>query len=81
MTGDGPVPKDLAPGLLVVGAGALVAAFPGLFATMDEATDAVGSKRSDVQPTRWKVLLVRLVGVGIALGGVWFLVSTYGPGV
>lgn len=74
------IDQELALGLLVIGAGLLVAAFPGLFATMNETFDAVGSKRSDVEPTRWRVLLTRAVGVGIVLAGIWFLVTAYGIG-
>ena len=45
--------------IVAIGAGLLVAAFPGLLATMSESFDAVGSKRSGVEPTRWRVLSTR----------------------
>ena len=71
------IDQEFALGILVVCAGLIVTAFPGLFATMNEAFDAVGSKKSDVEPTRWKVLLTRVIGIGITLGGAWFLLTVY----
>lgn len=77
MTADALIDQELAIGILIIGAGLLLTAFPGLFATMDETFDAVGSTRSDVEPTWWRVQLTRIVGVGIVLAGGWFLVTTY----
>lgn len=59
----------------MVGAGLLLTVFPGQFATMNEASDAVGSERSGVAPAQRRVLFTRVIDVGIAPGGAWFLIA------
>ncbi len=77
MTAEPLLDQQLALGLLVIGGGLLVVAFPGPIATMNETFDAVGSTTTDVEPTRWRLLLTRAVGVGLVLAGGWHLVGGY----
>lgn len=48
------------------------ATIPYRMAKLEEAIDAIGSKRksSEVEPAEWKVLLTRIVGVLMVLYGV-----------
>lgn len=80
MAADALIEQDLALGLLMIGAGILVAAFPGPLAQLNETFDAVGSTRTDVEPTRWRLHLVRIVGLGLTIAGGWFLVTAYNLG-
>lgn len=75
MAADPLIDQRFAAGLLVIGGGHLLAAFPGPIATMNETIDIVGSERSgnQIQPSRWKLMLTRAVGIGIALAGGWYL--------
>jgi hypothetical protein len=43
------------------------------FARFEERIDAVGSKRSEVEPAEWKVSLTRLFGIAVALFGILIL--------
>lgn len=74
------IDPGLAAGLFFVGGGLLLAAFPGPVAVMDETFDAVGSTRSGepIQPSRWKLMVTRAVGVGITLAGGWYLLVLKG---
>lgn len=80
MAGEALIPQELALGFIVTGIGVLLAAFPGPIAAMDETLDAVGSKRSGerVEPSRWKLLLTRVFGVGIAILGISILLTYIG---
>ncbi len=51
--------------------------FPYRVAQLEERLDAIGSKRawSEVEPAEWKVLLTRVVAVGMLLVGTLGLLS------
>lgn len=64
-----------ATGALYVGAGAVVARWPYRIARFSERLDSRGSTRdwSEVEPSGWKVVATRAVGVAVILLGalVW----------
>ncbi len=43
------------------------------FARFEERIDAVGSKRSEVEPAEWRVSLTRRFGIAVALFGILIL--------
>ena len=59
-------------GTLIIAFGLLGAVWPYRVARFEEQIDAIGSKRSwdEVEPTGWKVMLTRVIGVVVALIGV-----------
>ena len=59
-------------GTLLIGFGLLGAVWPYRVARFEEQIDAIGSKRSwdEVEPTEWKVMLTRVIGVVVAFIGV-----------
>ena len=59
-------------GTLLVGFGLLGAVWPYRVARFEEQLDAIGSKRSwdEVEPTEWKVMLTRVIGVVFTLIGI-----------
>jgi len=58
-------------GFLVLAWGVAMAVWPYRVARFEEQIDSIGSKRrwSEVEPAGWKVLLTRVIGVGVALFG------------
>lgn len=77
MTAEALIDQQLGLGLFIIGAGLFITAMAGPIAAMNEAFDAVGSTRSEVKPARWRILLTRVVGVGIFLAGAWYLATFY----
>ena len=71
MNGDGGI------ALLLVLFGIPGAVFPYRMARIEERMDLIGSKRawSEVEPAEWKVLLTRVVGVGMSFVGVIILLG------
>ena len=59
-------------GTLIIAFGLLGAVWPYRVARFEEQIDAIGSKRSwdEVEPTGWKVMLTRVIGVVVVLIGV-----------
>ncbi|MFB6211892.1 MAG: hypothetical protein ABEI76_10175 [Halobacteriales archaeon] len=78
MTVDPLIDQTLALGLLVIGGGLLMTLIPGPIAAMDETFDAVGSKRSNVEPTRWRIWLTRIAGIVLMTIGGAVLLRYYG---
>ncbi|PSQ15200.1 hypothetical protein BRD02_07095 [Halobacteriales archaeon QS_8_69_73] len=64
--------------LLLVLLGIPGAVFPYRMARFEERMDSIGSKRawSEVEPAEWKVLLTRVVGVGMSFVGVIILLGS-----
>ena len=60
-------------GTLVIGFGTLNALYPRAVAGFEERIDAVGSKRSEVEPAEWRVSLTRRFGIAVALFGILIL--------
>lgn len=57
-------------GLALVAVGVLLFRHAYLVTKLEEELDAIGSKRSgDVEPADWHVSLTRLIGGGVAIGG------------
>lgn len=40
---------------IIIGAGLLMVLFPELIAMTNETIDAIGSKRTDIESTRWRL--------------------------
>jgi hypothetical protein len=59
--------------------GLSIAVFAERIAQLNERLDAIGSKRewSEVEPAGWNTAIVRVVGIGIALYGLWISVAGY----
>ncbi|ODR81482.1 hypothetical protein BG842_22895 [Haladaptatus sp. W1] len=64
-------------GLFIALLGIAQAAKPYGFARFQEQMDAIGSKRrsSEVEPTEWKVMLTRVMGIVFAVIGIGILLG------